>query len=158
MCAMTSVEQLVEALRMLAEQQHGLQTLVATMAQASTANLHNMEGGKGKKGKNWDDEVRFKNIKMFSGEFKEWDEFAGKLKGQIAAGSAKVAEMVDLAETMVEAELMKEDYGVICDETECSDEEATEEGHKMYNLLLNITTGEANAVVRRCPGRNGWLA
>lgn len=28
---------------------------------------------------------------------------------------------------------------------------------EMYNLLLNITTGEANAMVRRCLGQ-GWLA
>ena len=28
----------------------------------------------------------------------------------------------------------------------------------MHNLLLNLTTGEANAVVRRCRGRHGLLA
>ncbi len=31
-------------------------------------------------------------------------------------------------------------------------------GYKLHNLLLNITTGEAHAVVRRCRGRHGLLA
>ena len=66
---------------------------------------------------------------------------------------------MDFMEAKVaESELEKEIYSAIVDEAGCDEDEVIEIGHKLHNLLLNLTTGEANAVVRRRRGRNGWLA
>ena len=152
---MTTVDHLVDALRVLAEQQSALQQLVATMAQAST-NAMSMSNGGGKS-RMWEDIQYYKNVKLFNGDVKEWEEFVGKLKGQVAAGNPKVAEAMDHVEQMAESELENEE-NVDSGGLGMTEAEMVENGHKMYNLLLNITTGEANAVVRRCRGRNGWLA
>lgn len=57
-----------------------------------------------------------------------------------------------------EEELEKGDYGECEPEFIAEDKEFTlRTAAEMYNVLLNMTTGEANAMVRRCPGQ-GWLA
>ena len=94
----------MEALRVQAEQHHALQSVVAIMAQAS---------GK-PKDKGWNDTTHFHNVRLFGGDAKEWDEFSVKLKGHIAAGNTKVADIVDFMEAKVaESELEKEDYSAI---------------------------------------------
>ncbi len=39
-------------------------------------------------GKDWTDVAALKNVKVFSGDSRDWEEFAEKLKSQIAAFSA----------------------------------------------------------------------
>ena len=67
---MASVEQLAEALRILAEQQHGLQTLIASMAQAQKDAAISSAGGGAKQPRPQEESMFFKNIKVFDGNFK----------------------------------------------------------------------------------------
>ena len=39
---------------------------------------------------------------------------------------------------------------------QCDEDEVEQISAKLYNVLMNITTGEANAVVRRCRGNGLW--
>ncbi len=154
---MATVEQLAEELRVLAEQQGQLQQFFAQFTQASIAML--TEAAKPKSEKSWTDGVHFKNFKIFGGELREWEEFAVKFKGQVAAGSVQVAEVLDYVEAeMAGDELEEDDYAQMVGVEGLDDDKIVEIGHKMHNLLLNLTTGEANAVVRRFRGRNGLLA
>ena len=59
---------------------------------------------------------------------------------------------------MAEDELEIDDFAefVLIDGVE--EKEVKETANKMYNLLLTLTTAEANAMVRRCQGRNDILA
>ena len=43
----------------------------------------------------------------------------------------------------------------ITGEAEWLDDDTEENGQKLHNVLMILTTGEANAAVRRCQGRNG---
>ena len=38
------------------------------------------------------------------------------------------------------------------------EDEVLKTSYRVHNILLNATTAEANTVVRRCPGENGFLA
>ncbi len=81
------------------------------------------------------------------------ERFAVKFKGQVAAGSVQVAEVLDHVEAkMAEDELQEDDYAQMAGVEGLDDDKLVEIGHAMHNLLLNLTTGEANAVVRRCRG------
>ena len=98
---------------------------------------------------------KFKNIKLFAGEQKEWEEFQVKFRSQVAAGYAKGVEIME------EVEMKSEQTAEESDWTQYGDEEATEDmidefSKKVYNVLLSLTTREANAVVRRCRGNGLW--
>ena len=97
---------------------------------------------------------------MFSGDNKEREEFTSKLKGQVAANSYKVNDIIEHVEAKVsEGDLEAADYADTIElEEEFEEGKTIEVSQKLYNLLLNLTTGEANAMVRRCRGRNGLLA
>ena len=100
--------------------------------------------------KHRDDINLFKNVKVFSGEPREWEEFANKMKGQISATMKDVCELMDFVETkMAESDLKADDYEkTIEDEYFMKGEEVTALSAKFHNLLLNLTTGDANGVVR----------
>ena len=110
--------------------------------------------------KHWDDINLFKNVKVFSGEPREWEEFANKMKGQISATMKDVCELMDFVETkMAESDVKADDYEkTIEDEYFMKREEVTALTAKLHNLLLNLTTRDANGVVRRCRGLHGLLA
>lgn len=130
---------------------------MAQLTQTSTVMMAEIAKPKGER--TWNDMMNFKNVRMFTGELKEREEFAEKFKGQVAAGNVKVAEVLDFVEAkMAEDELEEDDYATMVDVGDMDEDKVTEVGHKIHNLLLNLTTGEANAVVRRCRGRNGLLA
>ncbi len=81
------------------------------------------------------------------------------MKSQVAASSVSVAKVLDHAETKVAgAELEDDQYPTLLVETGLGEDASILVSSKMHNLLLNLTTGEANAVVRRCCGRHGLLA
>ena len=60
------------------------------------------------------------------------------------------------AEKMTEADLEAEDLAQVVDE-DLNEDKIKEINPKVFSVLMNLTTGEANAAVRRCRG-NGLLA
>ena len=146
---MATADQLVEAMKFMADQ-------VAILTQQQLK-LNNVNFGR--KDKGWDNIGDFKNIKVFAGDSRDWEEFSMKLKSQVAAGSPKAAETLDWVETrMSEAELMEDGYAEKIADEDIDESQVKEIGAKLHNVLLSLTTGEANAVVRRCRERLGLLA
>ncbi len=79
--------------------------------------------------------------------------------GQVASGSVATASVLDFTKAkMAEADLEEDDFATRIAMDGCDGDKVQEIGSKLRNLLLNLTTGEANAVVRRCRGRVGLLA
>ncbi len=69
-------------------------------------------------------------------------------------GSPMAAEVVEHVETRVsEGQLEEDDLEQWIEAEGCEDGRAKEIGHKLHNLLLNLTTGEVDAVVRRWEAR-----
>ena len=101
----------------------------------------------------------YKNIKVFSGDTKDYEEFATKLRSQVAAANQKVAKMMACVEKDCSEEMLaKGRFDEAKPEFDEDDSDFVLKGSsELYNLLLNMTTGEANAMVRRCQGQ-GWLA
>ena len=138
---MANVEALVAALQRIAEQQSSLQEVVAQLAQSSAAFQQGSEKVLGElvkpkpdhAGKMWNDVNHYKNVKMFSGDNKEWEEFMSKLKGQIAAGSSIANNVVEHIEAKVsEGELEQGEYVERIDMEEDYDEDQiTEVSHRM---------------------------
>lgn len=129
--------------------------LGAMLIQQQQAMGMNMQKGQ----KDWADVNSFRNVRAFGGESTDWEEFAEKLKSQIAAGNVQAAKVLDIVETkVVEQELVEDDYPTYLVEDDVNEEQIVLISTKLHNLLLNLTTGEANAVVRRCRGRHGLLA
>ena len=140
--AMTEVAALFSALQQLTTQ-------VQMMAE---------KGGAGQ-GKRWDTPERYKNLKVFDGNLKDFEEWGVKFRSLVCAGDAKVGQLMKAVEhECTEDELVKNKYTQTAPEFDESDGPfILQTSAEMYNLLLNITTGEANAVVRRSLGL-GWLA
>ena len=146
------IEQLAGALRFLADQQTKLGAMLAQSQEASY-------GKSFRDRKDWADIATFRNIKVFSGDSMEWEEFGEKLKSQIAAVDDSVAKVLDVVESKIsEAELEAVDYVELLTDESCDNDAVTQVSSKVHNHLLNLTTGEANATVRRCRGRHGLLA
>jgi hypothetical protein len=153
-----TAEQMAEALTHMMSQQQALNDMIANLVKLHTANAANTTVTTGF-GKQWYDLVVYRNIKTFSGDQKDWEEFHGKMKGQIAAKNGIAAEVLDFVEAkMSEAELNSDVFKVMVAGQEMDDDDLREVRNRMFNVLLNLTTGEANAVVRRCQGRCGLLA
>ena len=110
-------------------------------------------------GKPWDSTEKYKNIKMFAGDQREYEEFATKLRSQVAASNGKVAMLMKTVENDCSEELLANGKFDECRPTFDNNDAQfiMDSSNEMYNLLLNMTTGEANAMVRRCNGQ-GWLA
>ena len=125
---------------------------LAKLAEMQSKNFETDGGGK----RSWDHVDKFRNIKIFTGDSKEWDEFSAKLRSQIAAGDRKgLAVMEEGEKGMSERDVENEDWDQIVEPN--VDEKAVESmSAKLHNVLLSITTGEANAVVRRCRGNGLW--
>ena len=110
-------------------------------------------------GKSWDHYDRFKNLKIFSGDAKDFEEWSVKLRSLVAAADIKVNKLMNSVEAAcTEEQLVKGLYReLIPDFTDDDSAFIVKTSAEMYHVLLNITTGEANAVVRRSLG-SGWLA
>jgi hypothetical protein len=109
--------------------------------------------------KPWHFVEQYKNIKVFAGDTKDYEEFATKLRSQVAAVSPKVARMMACVEKDCSEEMLaKGRFDEAKPEFDEDDAPFVIQGSaELYSLLLNMTTGEANAMVRRCQGQ-GWLA
>ena len=132
------------------------QALELLTVQVQNLASHQAAGGSKKK---WDSIDKYRNIKVFSGDAKEYEEFAMKLHSQVAAGDPKVERMMQVVENdCTEDQLARGKYDECNPEFDANDEDfIITSSSEMYNLLLNMTTGEANAMIRRCRGQ-GWLA
>ena len=152
----------VQMMKFMSDQINKLVELSKTQAETqlkvlqAQADQFSNSGGQ----KNWDNVDKFKNLKLFSGETKDWEEFATKFRSQAGANDAKVMGILEMVENeMKEGDLddLKEanDYSLINTE-KFTAEVPQQTSQKLYNILLSITTGEANAVVRRCRGNGMW--
>ena len=139
--AMSEAAAMFEALRVLTEQ-------VKVMAEK------NQQGGK-----KWDNLDKYKNLKQFDGKQQEFEEWNIKFRSLVTAGDRKVGQLMSAIEKeCTEDELAKGKFNQLEPEFGREDETLISESSAgMFNLLLNITTGEANAMVRRSLGM-GWLA
>ena len=110
-------------------------------------------------GRSWDALERYRNLKMFNGDLKDYEEFATKFRSQVAAGDKKVERLMRAVETeCTEDRLALNQFDECKPEFDENDAEfVLTSSSEMFNLLLNLTTGEANATVRCCQGL-GWLA
>ena len=108
----------------------------------------------------WEDIERYKNVKHFAGKREDWEEWYNKVKGQIKSGCADAFEVVSMVENkMAEKDLEADDYASsIALDVAANIEQIEQISARLHNLLTNITTGEANAVVRRSRAENGLLA
>ena len=145
----------VQVMKFMADQITRLIDLQKTQAEQQQQMLKTSLESQGPK-KSWDNVEKFKNIKQFSGKAKDWEEFATKFRSQAGANDIYVAGVLDMIENdMKEGELedLKDstDYGVIATD-KYPEEMLYGTSQKLYNVLWSITTGEANAVVRRCRG------
>ena len=143
MRAMAEAAALFEALKVLTEQ-------VKMMAERT-------HGGGGEK--RWDHLERYKNLKLFDGKLSDFEEWNVKFRSLVCAGNQKVGQLMRAVEMeCTEDELAKDKFHQVQPEFDEQDEPfILETSAGMFNLLLNITTGEANAMVRRSLGM-GWLA
>ena len=144
--ATADVVALYNAIAMLTEQ-------VKMMTEAGG----NRSGGGGSK--SWDHLDRYKNLKVFDGDVKGFEEWSVKFRSLVSAGDAKVGDLMRAVEAeATEDELAKNKFNELQPQYDTGDEDfINQSGAAMYNVLLNMTTGEANAVVRRSLGF-GWLA
>jgi hypothetical protein len=150
---MAGLDETVQMMKFMAEQ---ITKLVEAQKEAAM-NFSNQAKGVDSKRGQWDQTDKYRNVKMFNGDSKDWDEFATKLRSQVAAGDGQAAEILDVVETeMKEEDLEAMDWTMLADER-FSEDDLKQVSERFHNLLLNLTTGEANAVVRRCR-RNGLWA
>ena len=98
-------------------------------------------------------------MKVFDGNSKDLEEWNVKFGSLINAGDPKVGRLLKAVEhECSEEELAKNKYDQLQPEFDERDLSfVNESSAEMFNLLLNITTGAANSVVRRSLG-SGWLA
>ena len=109
--------------------------------------------------KPWDHYDRFKNLKIFNGDVKDFEEWSVKFRSLVAAADVKVTKLMKSVEADGTAEeLVKGKYNELTPEIGQDDAEVlVKTSPEMCHVVLNITTGEANEVVRRSLG-SGWLA
>jgi hypothetical protein len=119
-----------------------------------------------KKGNNenkWSAIERYKHITSFTGKPEAWEEWQSKIKGVIKGADSKVMEVITYAEMKCSETTLKsmECYDELVDGSMREDwtaDEVEKISYKLHDILINQTTGEAHAVVRRCTGENGLLA
>ena len=140
--AMTEAAALFEALTQLTEQ-------VKAMTDRG-------DGGGGQK--RWDTLDKYRNLKMFDGKTQDFEEWNMKFRSLVITGDRKVGKMMKGIESdCTEDELAKGNYQELAEFGAQDSEFVLETSASMFNILLNLTTGEANAVVRKSSG-HGWLA
>ena len=143
---------LFQALEVLTQRNQTLTQEIQVLAEIA-------RGGGNGGGRQWDHVDRYKNLKVFDGNSKDFEEWNVKFRSLINAGNPKVGRLLKAVEhECSEEELAKNEYDQLQPEFDERDLSfVNESSAQMLNLLLNITTGEANSVVRRSLG-SGWLA
>ena len=139
---------------MQVEQIRALVTSMATQAANG-----GRDGGQGQRG--WDNMDRFRDIQLFDGSQKTFEEWAVKIRSVVKAGNVTVGNLLTAVETECSEEVMQEamdPYRQLAPAFDERDHEfILDTSAKLYSILLSKTTGEANAVVRRTSS-NGLLA
>ena len=122
---------------------------------ALLANSSNLRGKDGA----WDEVSRFKTIKVFTGAAAEWEEWFSKVGGTIKARDPQVHEFLQFIERRVAAkDLVDEQYAEkIAEECLMGAEDVRAISSRLHRLLMEITTQDAHAKIRRCKGENGVL-
>ena len=140
---------LYQAMEILIQQN---QTVLQSLAE-------NARGGGNGGSRQWDHLDRYKNLNVFDGNSKDFEEWNVKFRSLINAGNPKVGRLLKAVEhECSEGELPKNEYDQLQPEFDDRDLSfVNETSAEMFNFLLNITIGEANSVVRRSLG-SGWLA
>ncbi len=101
------------------------------MAQSSTVMMTETAKPKTHKAM-WCDGSTYKNLKIFCGDAKDWEEFAVKLQGQITADDLKVAEVLDYIEAkMSEDDLEDEDFAQYVQLDDVDEQKVTEIANKV---------------------------
>ena len=134
-----------------------LEQLVEAMSRM-TENVNKLveaQSGARRRNGSWDDLTKFKNITLFGGDSKEREEFQFKVKGQVGAGDPGVVAIMEEIELVMESTAEEADWSMVGDETQ-TEEVIEEMSRKVHNILLSLTTKEANAIVRRCRGNGLW--
>ena len=111
-----------------------------------------------RKEKSWGHLDRYRNVQVFAGETKEYEEWSVKMRSVITAGDQKIGELMKKVEqSCPEEDLAAGRHDELLLEFIDGDPRfIAKTSAEMYNLLLNLTTGEANAVVRRSLEMGGW--
>ena len=134
---MATAEQLTAAVAAMAAEIAKLTTAVAEQPKAQGA------GGGGE----WDTVEKFKNLKHFSGESKDWEEFSTKLRSQVGPGCRKMAQSLYWVETQTsQADLEKDDWTEMIPDNEITQETVNETGTYTQLTLPTIHTGETQVV------------
>ena len=130
-----------------------------TLTQQVQAMAENARGAGNGGDRQWVHLDRYKNLEVFDGNSKDFEEWNVKFQSLINAGDPKVGRLLKAVEhECSEEELAKNKYDQLQPEFDERDLSfVNESSAEMFNLLLNITTGEANSVVRRSLG-SGWPA
>jgi hypothetical protein len=110
-------------------------------------------------GRKWDNLDRYKNLMVFDGNQKNFEEWSIKFRSLVKSGDVKVGRLMEAVEdSCTEEKLTLNKFNELEPGWDQSDEMfISQTSAELYNVLLNTTTGEANAVVRRSLGL-GWLA
>ncbi len=123
-------------------QQSELQKVIAQMMTATSTVASRTAGDGRDKGKPWRDLDLCRNVNPFSGDARDWEELNGKLKGQLSAHSLLVGDVIDHVESMLSETELDGDLEIeLADQTEVNQEQAKEITSKVYNVLLDLTTG-----------------
>ena len=134
----TEGEQLMAVMRQMAEQVNRLAMTQQGQMNQNQQQMPQPEPPRQQEraGKPWDDVNYFRNVKVFSGDNKEWEEFQTKLKSQIAAGSPRAAEILDYTETdTTEMELSDaKTYNFEIDEA-ITEDMIKETSYKLHNFI-----------------------
>ena len=143
---------------MLTQQNQALTQQSQTLTREIRALAEIARGGGNGGGRRWDHFDRYENLKVFDGNSKDFEEWNVKFRSLINDGNPKVGRLLKAEHECSEGELAKNE----CDQLQPEFDErdlsfVDESSAEMFNLFLNITTGEANSVVRRGLG-SGWLA
>ena len=111
------MEQLLQAVKFMAERQAELGTLLIQQHQHQTMNMELQKGGK-----EWDNISIYRNVKPFCGNPKDWEEFSEKLKSQVAEGDMLAASVLNVVETQVSETNLEEDgyHAYVAEDDTCS--------------------------------------
>ena len=152
-------------MQMLQQMQAAHQQLASELI-ASRADMARMMDASDRKlehrGKQWDDTERYKNSVGFAGKVSEWHEWSDRLLGTVKSRSTVVYDVMLLVEHKLSEKLLESDgYETVISAVDDAAPDADEValiGAKLHRLLIDLTTGDANAVVRRSRNANGLLA
>ena len=79
-------------------------------------------------------------------EQKDWEEFSQKLRSQLAAGSVKTVELMDVAALEMTEQSVEEADWILMSDEQFDEDKVQGVSAKLFNVLMSVTMGEASAV------------